>query len=248
VAGFSNVSKLGEATLLGPGPDNQPRAALSDIQNVENLAKCIPGQTVEDVYYYAVGQLDYRGEDRFPPATATLLTFKFMPVTTTLDISLIPFDCRDIGGKLVAKTSLCIQQLFPYYNPSENIATITSEEEIRVSGLAVNGVPLNIGQHCQTAAPTKVVLTGKSPQYSLGNGGPLTGYVTIPQFKGCGIGENLDPLLNASVSGPRNFVILTQGPLCERFPPLPGNADCKISPGAPGYPYGLPKYYPKVQH
>ena len=113
-----------------------------------------------------------------------------------------------------------------------------------MAGLAVNGTPLNVGRHCQTV-PATVTLTGRTPQYTLLDGGPLTGYVTIPRFTGCGVGENLDPLLTASVSGPRNFVILTQGPLCEKFPGTPANANCRIPPGAPGYPYGLPKYYPK---
>jgi hypothetical protein len=246
VAGFSNVSKLHEATLLGPGPDNQPRAALSDVKNEEFLTvlpHCNPN-LFPIQYQYAIGQLNYRDQNRFPPAKSTLLTFRFIPVMATLDISLVPFNCRDVGGHLVAKTSLCIQ----VKNPppyTTTISTITSEEGIRVSSLAVNGVRLNVGQHCQTVAPTKVTLAGKTPQYSLLDGGPLTGDITIPRFTGCGVGENLDPLLNASVSGPRNFAILTQGPLCEKFPQTPANANCKIPPGAPGHPYGLPKFYPK---
>ena len=45
-------------------------------------------------------------------------------------------------------------------------------------------------------------------------GGPLTGLVTIPKFRNCGVGENLDPIFNAAISGPRNFNLLTQGPVC----------------------------------
>ncbi len=35
--------------------------------------------------------------------------------------------------------------------------------------------------------------------------------VTIPHFQNCGVGENLDPIFNAAISGPQNFNLLTQG-------------------------------------
>ena len=55
-------------------------------------------------------------------------------------------------------------------------------------------------------------LTGLRPQgYTLDNGGPLTGNVTITKFVHCGVGENLDPLFNAGISRPGNFQLLTQG-------------------------------------
>jgi hypothetical protein len=38
--------------------------------------------------------------------------------------------------------------------------------------------------------------------------------ITVPPFTGCGVGENLDPIFNATISGPGNFVKLTQGTLC----------------------------------
>jgi hypothetical protein len=59
-----------------------------------------------------------------------------------------------------------------------------------------------------------VKLTGRSPDYTVNTGGPLTGTTTIPPFSGCGVGEDLDPLLNASISGPDNFMKLTQGVPC----------------------------------
>jgi hypothetical protein len=81
----------------------------------------------------------------------------------------------------------------------------------------VNGVPLNVGSHCKTSQ-FDAVLTGTSaskPPYSVQFGGPLTGAVTIPPFKNCGVGENLDPIFNAAISGPQNFNLLTQGELCS---------------------------------
>ena len=80
----------------------------------------------------------------------------------------------------------------------------------------VNGVPLDVGSHCETP-PFDAILTGSSatnPPYSVQIGGPLTGKVTIPHFKNCGSGEKLDPIFNAAISGPRNFNLLTQGVVC----------------------------------
>ncbi len=245
VAGYADARKLSEAALLGPGPNNHPRAGLSDIRNVE-IVTDVCAKPVAVVYQYAVGELNYHGKSQFPPARATFLNFRFVPVTATLVVSVVPLHCRDVSGHVYAKADLCIVVKEPI-NTTSYVTTITSQQQIGLSGLAVNGVPLNVGQHCQTATPTKVIFTGKTPQYSLLTGGPVTGDVTIPQFTGCGVGENLAPLLDASVSGPQNFAILTQGPLCEKFPHHPANANCRIPPGAPGYPYGLPKYYPKLR-
>ncbi len=52
--------------------------------------------------------------------------------------------------------------------------------------------------------------------YLLSSGGPLTGEVTIPAFKGCGTkGESLDRLLTASIAGPGNHVKQIQGQTCN---------------------------------
>jgi hypothetical protein len=80
----------------------------------------------------------------------------------------------------------------------------------------VNGVPLDVGTHCATPQ-FDAVLTGSSatnPSYNVQFGGPLLGTVTIPKFKNCGVTENLDPIFNAAISGPRNFNLLTQGEVC----------------------------------
>jgi uncharacterized protein DUF6801 len=245
VAGYADASKLSEAALLGPGPNDHPRAGLTDIRNAEIVTDICVNPAI--VYQIAIGELNYHGRRQFPPARATFLNFRFAPVTATLVVSLVQSDCRDVSGHLVAKTGLCIVVKEPT-NTTKYITTITSEERIRVSSLMVNGVPLPAGKNCQTATATKVTFRGSTKQhYSLLTGGPLQGFVTIPQFTGCGVGENLDPLLNASVAGSGNYALLTQGPLCEKFPHLPANHNCRIPPGAPGYPYGLPKYYPKLR-
>ena len=247
LAGFSNVNKLHGAALLGPGPDNHPRAGLTDL----NILYIISDFCTGFLYQYTTGQLDYHGKAQFPPTASTFLDFRFMPVTATLEISQIPFTCRDITGQIIGKVDLCIvlKQALVVGPGSTYAVTATSLAQIRVRDLTVNGTRLNVGRHCQTAVPAKLVLKANSQgQYSVLDGGVLSGFVTIPSFTRCGVGENLDPLLNASVSGPGNFVKLTQGPTCAKIV-LSGvvNGNCLIPPG-PGHKYGVPKFIPKPKH
>ena len=55
---------------------------------------------------------------------------------------------------------------------------------------------------------------------------PLKGKVTIPEFTGCGTqGDDLDPLLNGTISGPGNMLHMTQGILGTWNKHKPG--DCQ---------------------
>ncbi|MFE2731082.1 hypothetical protein [Streptomyces sp. NPDC059349] len=105
---------------------------------------------------------------------------------------------------------------------------------LRLYDVRVNGTPLEVGPDCRTrgslyssdpdpAQDTKdhVHLLGtviRTPPtqtgYTLTTGGPLTTTLTIPAFSGCGVGEDLDALLSASISGPDNFAKQIQGQTC----------------------------------
>jgi hypothetical protein len=199
VVGYSDVRKLNGAALIGPGLTN----LAINLRVVEN-------QNANYVQTDSAGQLEFNGLHEFPPATATLLGFGFVPVTATLQLTelgtvnafavgpLSPFGC----GKCITTT------------------TIYALQTLRIYDVKVNGVPLNVGNNCRTVNPFVVAVSGSSPQYNIITGGPLTGTVTIPNFTGCGVGENLNPIFNASISGPGNFVKLTQGVLCT---PTSGN-------------------------
>jgi hypothetical protein len=242
IAGYSNVRKLNEAALLGPGPNNHPPAGLSDL----NLLYNIVDTCTNTFYSYNTGQLNYHGKPQLPPARATFLNFGFVPVTATLTITVIPTDCRDVTGHLIGKVGLCIVLKEPL-SSTRQFTTVTSEQKFRIYDVTVNGTPLDVGQHCQTPVPAAVVLTSNA-HYDVTKGGVLSGDVTIPPFTGCGVGENLDPLLNAAIAGPGNFVQLTQGPTCAKFLPTGQvNANCRIPPG-PGHKYGVPKFVPKPKH
>ena len=152
-----------------------------------------------------------RASVQFPPSTATFLTFGFVPTTATIE--LIEHGTINIFAVGPALPSNCKP-----HQPCDTIATVASRLSVRIvpGSVKVNGVPLDVGSHCETPQ-FDAILTGTSasnPPYNVVSGGPLSGMVTIPKFSNCGVGENLDPIFNSAISGPMNFNLLTQGPVC----------------------------------
>jgi hypothetical protein len=202
-AGFTNVQKLHEAALVGPG--------LTDFK----LGQAVYTKFAKAYSYIQIrepGQLEYHGLAELPPARATFLAFGFMPVSATQQISEIGTVNADLitCGPVPAK---CPKPP-PKDPPQKNIALFFVRVSLGISDVDVNGVPLNVGPHCQTS-PFNLVLTGVPPTYNVASQyGVLTGTVTVPPFTGCGVGENLDSIFTASVSGPGNFVKVTQAVFC----------------------------------
>lgn len=207
MAGFANVKKLKGATLLGVQNGKTTGHVLLELAYEIIIDLCSPSG---DTHILSWGLLDYQGKHQLPPAKATFLTFGFMPTTATLEMSEPPGTRLDIDSH-------------GFFNGTDFVeeTTVTSKLSIRAHDALVNGVPLNVGPRCQTATPMDVTLHGHSPDYTVNTGGPLTGFVTIPPFAGCGVGEDLDPLFTASISGPDNFIKLIQGVPCTRPPDSP---------------------------
>jgi hypothetical protein len=210
ITGYSDVLKLYGAALLQP-----KRPAKPALVNIDFAYRHVfkPGRLIE----FSTGELYYQGHPELPPVRATFLAFKFVPVTATLMVTeLTPIKIRSVSG---------ISGL-PF--PLDVRATTTVA--IRISDVDVNGVPLAIGPHCRPVSSTRLTLTGHGDNtipprgYTLANGGPLSGRLTIPAFTDCGVTENLDPLLTGSISGPGNYTLMTQGKLCG--PSQPQNWTC----------------------
>jgi hypothetical protein len=199
-AGYTNAAKLKEAALVGPG--------LTDLKlGLTTAAKFAKAYTFlqQDV----AAQLEYHGRAVLPPARATLLGFGFTPVSATLQISEV--------GSLNAAFITCSPNPPGKCPKSAKIrALFFGRVNLRISHVAVNGVRLNVGPHCQTVSPFNLELVGVPPTYNPGTlEGILTGFVTIPTFKGCADGaDNLNPIFDATVSGPGNFVKINQAPFC----------------------------------
>jgi len=217
-AGYTNARKLNEAALVGPGLTNLKLG-------LTNYTKF----TSKYAYFQqrVAGQLQYHGRPVLPPARATLLGFGFVPVSATIQIS-------EIGSLNVALISCAPTKPGDCPNPPPlTEALFFGLVSLRISNVDVNGVPLDVGPHCQTVSPFNLELVGVPPTFSTSSlSGILTGEVTIPSFTGCGDGtENLNPIFDATVSGPGNFVKVNQGTFCS--PDLPPPNNCPPPPVKP---------------
>jgi len=207
-AGFTDARKLNEAALVGPG--------LTDlVLGIPSFFKSIP-PIYGYLYQRGAGRFEYHGLPELPPAHATLLTFGFTPVSATIQIS-------EIGALNVALISCGTGTKLCPHRPLLNRALFFGRVTLRISDVHVNGVPLNVGPHCQTATPFNLELTGVPPTYNIPLiHGVLTGTATIPTFSGCANGpDNLNPIFDATVSGPGNFVKVTQAVPCFQAQPTP---------------------------
>ncbi len=136
----------------------------------------------------------YSGTLVLPPSTTTVLGFGFMPITTTLTYT-------QVGPLFVEAYSI----------GATSYATATSAEQIAVTSASINGVPLNVGPDCGTATPVPITLNNVTGfTYNPITGGYLQGDVAIPRMAHCGVGEDLDALLSAPVSGPDNLLRMCQ--------------------------------------
>ena len=216
IKGFADVKKLGEAALVGPG-----------FGNLEVGKRLVTNQKFNYFETDSSGKLYYkpcpgnvpqcRAKADLPPVHATFLSFGFMPTKATLQIT-------QTGTLTVVSVGTLRNGVLRY-------SKISALASIRVEKVLINGVPLKVGSNCRTVKPFKLVLIGKPP-YQLQDGGVIIGMINVPPFTGCGVGENIDPIFNAAVSGPGNIVKLTQGILCTDWP---------IPPFAPGCPATVPK-------
>jgi hypothetical protein len=190
VTGYANVDKLRAAVLQPMG-----------IVNIgpTNFYLCDPAPTrCQQANLLA----NLGGAPVLPPAESTFLPFGFVPTKATMQLTQIGVGFADIKLNLTDPTG------------TSNSATVTGRYVARLSDATVNGVRLDLGPDCRTAVPLEIELRGKPPTYLLTGGGPLSGTVTIPPFRGCGATEDLDPLITGLVSGGGNFVKLTQGSIC----------------------------------
>ncbi|WP_163510697.1 hypothetical protein [Fodinicola acaciae] len=142
-----------------------------------------------------------------PPSRSTFLSFGFMPTTATMRLSQIGLTIIMVDASLT--------------DPTDYTVEATSDLALRLSDLKVNGTPLDVGANCHASANIHLVLH-REGDYTPDLGGTLVGTMTIPAFTGCGVTEDLDPLLTASISGTDNLVRMTQGVACfpDQTPPL----------------------------
>jgi Family of unknown function (DUF6801) len=232
--GYADVLKLKESALLGPAFDGSAPAAFLHVDSYATETAIHHGRV--HVYVCSAAQLDYHKLLQFPPAKVTFLNFGFVPVTAVMSLVETKWPSNhppvenkqcyigNVKNKPVHLKSPIVT-VFSNLNDdaAEKLPVLNTSETylaIHISQVTVNGVPINVGPNCGTTQPVRAVLIGHGHNgppptgYTLDNGGPLAGSVTIPKLSHCGVGENLDPLFDASISGPMNFQLMTQGTLC----------------------------------
>ncbi|MFJ9978102.1 DUF6801 domain-containing protein [Streptomyces cyaneofuscatus] len=209
-AGYANAVKLDGAAALGP-------AFMKVVLN----KRYINDSCASTVDVTSEVEFEYEGKRQLPPTKATFLSYGFMPTTATMVL-------EQVGPPAVVQTHTVTNT--PTY-PEES--TVTAQLSMRLYDVKVNGVPLDVGPDCRTERPFEQVLKGYGQSYPpagylVATGGNLTGYAHIPPFKGCGVGENLDPLFTSAISSvgkkADNYTKMTQAPLCVAT--NPDGPDC----------------------
>ncbi|HKS45921.1 MAG TPA: DUF6801 domain-containing protein [Amycolatopsis sp.] len=216
-AGFSNVNKQHASVLFGGPTPGLLKLAFSEV-SVGGLPcdSRFPPWFGQDGYTTCfVQSIHSRAELDMPAADSSVLTFGFMPVRAK--VRMVP--TQDISIDALQQTRRYPK---PPINRTSFKVTATTVVNLVVSDVKVNGVLLDVGPDCRTATPVTVTLSGSAAnanaptadEYTVQLGGPLTGFADIPGFTGCGVTENLDPLLTGTISGPGNYLKMTQGKPC----------------------------------
>jgi hypothetical protein len=127
------------------------------------------------------------GNVNLPPATGSFKELGLVPVTAT--------------------TAFVEQGQTTGTLESDGGIQATSHISLKLTSLKVAGIPVPIGNSCQTAAPATITLTSESGFNAL-TGGTVTGTYTIPHFTHCLLAT---PLINLTLPGPNNTITLTLG-------------------------------------
>lgn len=230
--GFANIAKMGGSAMLGEPAPAAPDESVTTFVTYElpaDLTTCAAGGPECSALDYAAGSLTYDGKPELPPVTESFLAYGLLPVTATLTLSQVGMSDCAAPGQTPYLAPMCVYNDIHEGTGSGQVTIATSRAMASVSDLKVNGVPLRMHPGCQSR-PFTLTLTGSSVsvdfpappalplpgEYSLSNGGLLTGTADIPSFAGCvaADGENLAPLLDSDISGPGNYLQITQGDLC----------------------------------
>ncbi|GAA1683833.1 hypothetical protein GCM10009765_36470 [Fodinicola feengrottensis] len=203
------------AGRLDDEPNSTPASAYlvgySDVQKLNGAALVGPGlidlKIFDATFDPVTGDVDVvaNGQLTLPPAKSTFLTFGFMPTAATMQLTQV--------GIMVIKTHSAAQPDGTYITTTVS----TVQMSLRIYEVKVNGTSLDVGPNCHTFENLFLTLNAEG-DYAADTGGTFAGTVTIPRFADCGVGEDLDGLFTASISGPGNFMRMTQGPGCFPVP------------------------------
>jgi hypothetical protein len=127
------------------------------------------------------------GSVNLPPATGSFKELGLVPVTAT--------------------TAFVEQGQTTGTLESDGGIQATSHISLKLTSLKVAGIPVPVGNSCETAVPATITLTSESGFNAL-TGGTVSGTYTIPHFAHCLLAT---PLINLTLPGPGNTITLTLG-------------------------------------
>jgi hypothetical protein len=127
------------------------------------------------------------GSVNLPPATGSFSELGLVPVTAT--------------------TAFVEQGQTTGTLESDGGIQATSHISLKLTSLKVAGIPVPVGNSCETAVPATITLTSESGFNAL-TGGTVSGTYTIPHFAHCLLAT---PLINLTLPGPNNTITLTLG-------------------------------------
>jgi hypothetical protein len=157
-----------------------------------------------NAFYYLYPEPPHRttGSTMMPASEVKFLGFGFVPINGTME--LLPTDYKTGNTVIDVETML--------HGDTTTTAILRLELFGKLKNVTINGVTLDVGDHCMTSEP--IVLNLRGPNWDPFNGGvlrtdpndpePAFRGFTLPAFAGCGVKENLDSLLSGMGSGPGN--------------------------------------------
>ena len=180
-----------------------PQAAASS-GNTVTVAYPVHGSTYLDVPNTTVSL--------GPGTLSTTLNLKTATLTANLTLPPATVSFREFGLIPVSATTEFIQAAATTGKVNVNTGAVTSTSKIilKITRMSVAGLPVPVGDSCESATPAVITATSR-PGFSVVAGGKLTGTYTVPPFSGCGLAGLLSPLINESIAGPGNTITFILG-------------------------------------
>jgi hypothetical protein len=143
-----------------------------------------------------------------PGTLATTADLTTSTLTGTLSLPPATGSFKELGLIPVTATTEMIQdgQATGTVDFSTNAVTTTTKESIKLTSLKVAGLPVPVGNNCETSPAT--ITVSSQAGFNVLSGGTLSGTYTIPGFAHCGLATLL---INLTLPGPGNTITLTLG-------------------------------------
>ncbi len=205
-AGFMNVKKTGNAV---------PVALESSVKlGTQKLnGNPVLGPNLQELQGYFVSGTH--------PTPTTVLGFGFMPTRAVAEAVQVGGRQNGPTDPVTGNARLVKKQFDNYRQPGvgPDQIKISSYVRVKANEAQVNGVLLDLGDRCMTS-PTPFAAAGFLGNWRTGKlmydegQSVVVDDLEIPAFSGCGVTEDLSPILTASVSGSGNYTKAETGTWC----------------------------------